>query len=124
MNITTKIKASDIGYFDHKETGGTQWKWRRLDDNIVVTDRQNIDGPKVLANGLSEGTRCFGLFRLELFDTNAGVCHVTTCGTKSKSGTRNHSFATMSEAMEYALKWLDYRFKVEVTDEITEAVAA
>ena len=113
MNITTKIKASDIGYFDHKETGGTHWKWRRLDDNIVVTDRQHIDGAKVLANGPS-GTRFFGLFRLELFETNDGVCHVTTCGTKSKSGTRNHSFATMSEAMEYALNWLDYRFKVEV----------
>lgn len=113
MNITTKIKASDIGcFFPHEQSGGTQWKWRRLDDNIVVTDRQNIDGAKVLANGPS-GTRYFGMFRLEIFDTNAGVCCVT-CGTKSKSGTRHHSFATMSEAMEYALNWLDYRFKVEV----------
>ena len=105
----SKINASEIGIW-RSTANGMFWSWLPTrSDEIVLTDKR-VQGSEIR-------TYVRSTFRLEITESNeihADGYRVTTCGTSGKGATRHHFFKTMLEAQAYAIKWVDYRFGVEL----------
>ena len=114
----SKINASDIGIWRTSATG-LFWSWLPIRaDEIVLTDKR-VQGSQVRNYVRST-------FRLGITESSAiyeDGYRVTTCGSSGKGATRHHEFKTMVEAQAYALKWLDYRFGVELVSVDAEVAA-
>lgn len=98
-----KIKASDIA----RTTWSPDGTSARI--KMIPNEEQQIIDRRA-AGKQDQGTYRLNIVEAEHYGRTRYV--VTTCGTTGKGATRHHTFTTVLEATEYALKWLDYRFTV------------
>ena len=104
-----KVKASDLA----RIAWNADCTSARI--KMVPNESQQVIDRK--ANGKQdEGTYRLNIVEVEVYGRTVYV--VTTCGTTGKGATRHHKFATVLEATEYALTWLDYRFKVAEQEKV------